>query len=258
MKVVLRPIVVRPTPTVFHRYRADEMSGPLPPVVYKILPKEYARRLVHEGETMWSTLTWFQNEEDLHRGDESEGARRFFPVSGLEVNRVERDGKPDNANFVLPSHGLVSRAAQSNHIFIYSMTLDPSLTLGESVCECIEVFDPPRFLSRVRDGLKRHRKARPETLIHDVVRYWASSSPPEEVWALPDRLTMHKHRDYEAQREYRLAFGTRANVFDFENVECFVLDNQVRWPRIVLDPQVHRLKLRLGNLEDCCRIRNGR
>jgi hypothetical protein len=251
----MRPIVVRPTPRVFHRYTSEEMSGPLPPAVYKLLPEAYARRLVRQGEMMWSTLTWFQNEEDVQRGDESEGARRFFPVNGLEVNRVERDGRPDNTNFVLPSHGLVSKAAQSNHIFIYSVTLDSTLTMGhQSGCECVEIFDAPQFALRVREGVKRHRKARTETLIHDTVRYWASHNPPEEVWALPDRLTMHKHEHYEWQHEYRFAFGTRANVFDFENVECFVLGKEVRWPRLILDPQAHRLKLRLGSLEDCCRL----
>lgn len=251
-----RPIAVRPTPTTFHRYRAAEMSGPLPAVVYKILPGDYAHRLVRHGEMMWSTLTWFQNEEDTQRGDESEGTRRYFPVNGLEIDRTERAGRPDDTSFVLPKHGLVSKAAQSNHIFIFSMTLDPSLTFGESVCQCVEIFDPPQLVSRVREELKRHRKARPETLIHDTVRYWTASHPPEEVWALPDRLTMHKHESYAPQREYRFAFGTRTNVFDFENVECFVLQNNFRWPRQVLDAQVHRLKLRLGNLEDCCRIRN--
>ena len=42
---------------------------------------------------------------------------------------------------------------------------------------------------------------------------------------------MHKHERFERQQEYRLAFGTRANVFDFENVECFIVDKDTRWPR---------------------------
>src|SRR5262245_24833232 len=116
----LRPIAIRPTPTVSHRYKPEEMSGPLPDVLYKVLPAIYARRLVDRGEMMWSTLTWFQNQEDLHRGDEFEGSRTYFPVKALEINRLQRDGRPHNAQFALSSHGFVSRAAQSNHIFIYS------------------------------------------------------------------------------------------------------------------------------------------
>ena len=71
---------------------------------------------------------------------------------------------------------------------------------------------------------------------------------------MPDRLTMHKKKKYEWQSEYRLAFGTRADVFDFERIECFVMDGEVESPLHVLDPQRHRLKLRLGSLEDCCRV----
>src|SRR5438105_1934912 len=99
------------------------MSGPLPPVLYKVLSETHAHRLVHQGEMMWSTLAWFQNEEDVQRGDNSEGSRRYFPVKGLEINRLQREGRIDNANFTLASHGIVSTAAQSSHIFIYSMTL---------------------------------------------------------------------------------------------------------------------------------------
>ena len=59
------------------------MSGPLPPALYKVISGKYAHRLEGQGEMMWSTLTWFQNDEDANRGDESEGMRRYFPVNGL-------------------------------------------------------------------------------------------------------------------------------------------------------------------------------
>jgi hypothetical protein len=251
----VQPIAIRPTPTAFHRYKAEEMSGPLPPILYKVLPETRARRLVHQGEMMWSTLSWFQNEEDDYRGDKSEGSRRYYPVNGLPINRFERNGRPDNASFTLSSHGIVSRARQSNHIFIYSMTLDPMLAIGDpSDRACIEIFDPMTFVRRVRDAVKQHRKARPETFIHDRVQYWASENPPGNVWPLPHLLTMHKHEDHEWQREFRLAFGIRANVFDFENVECFIVEKDFHWPRLILDPPSHRKKLHLGALEDCCRL----
>jgi hypothetical protein len=251
----LRPIAIRHVSTVFHRYKPEEMSEPLPQVLHKILPETYARCLVDRGEMMWSALTWFQNEEDVHRGDQFEGSHRFFPVTGLEVNRLQRDGRADNAKFTLPSHGLVSKAAQSNHIFVYSMTLDLALAIGDPTSRmCVEIFNPTTFTQRGRNGIKRRRNARPETLIHDRVRYWASENPPEEVWALPHLLTMHKHKDYESQCEYRLAFGTRSNVFDFENVQCYVVEKDFQWPRLALNPQSHRMKLRPGGLEGYCRL----
>ena len=232
------------------------MSGPLPETLYKVLPEIYARRLLERGEMQWSSLTWFQNEEDIQRGDAFEGSHRYFPVAGLDVNRHQRDGRPDHARFTLPSHGAVSKAAQSHHIFIYSMTLDPALAIGEESSRvCVEIFDPVTLTQRVRGALKRHRTARAETLIHDKVRYWSPENPPENVWALPHLLTLHKHKDYEHQREYRLAFGTRANVFDYENIRGYIVDKDHRWPRLAPHPQAHRIKLRLGNLEDCCRLR---
>jgi hypothetical protein len=250
-----QPVPIRPTPQVFHRYRPDEMSGSLPAILYKVLPRRFAHRLIAQGEMMWSTLTYFHNVEEAQRGDVWEGTRGYFPVRGLDVNRIERAGRPDHTAFTLQDCGMVSRAAQSNHIFIYSMTLDRALAIGDpSDRACLEIFDPAEFVRRVRECLKRTRKGRVDTLIHHTVGYWSPANPPEEVWALPDKLTMHKHEDFKDQREYRLAFGTRANVFDFEHVECFVVGKDVQWPRLSLDPQVHRMKLRAGPLETCCRL----
>ncbi|MGH8636198.1 MAG: hypothetical protein ACREUZ_03590 [Burkholderiales bacterium] len=82
-------LIVRPTPRVFHRYTSEEMSGPLPPFLFKMLPEVYARRLVEIGEMMWSTLAWFQNEEDPNRGDKIDATRRHFPPDGLAVTRTK-------------------------------------------------------------------------------------------------------------------------------------------------------------------------
>jgi hypothetical protein len=49
----MNPILIRPTPpAVFHRYKTEEMSGPLPDVLYKLLSGKYAQRLVDHGEMM--------------------------------------------------------------------------------------------------------------------------------------------------------------------------------------------------------------
>jgi hypothetical protein len=251
----MKSVRIAPTSRTFYRYRADELSGPLPPVIYKVLPERFARRLVDDGEMMWSTLAWFQNLEEAERGDAGEGRHTYFPVNGLELNRTERAGRPDNTRIVLPEHGFVSRAAKPHHIFVYSLTLEPTLAIGDAADRsCVEIFDPPQFVRRVRAALSRHSKGWADTLIHDAVRYWSPANPPEAVWALPHMLTTHKRNDYEHQKEYRLAFGIRASVFDFENVELLIVDKDSRWPISRPNEQQHRKRLRLGGLEDCCRL----
>src|SRR4029450_4958227 len=95
--------------------------------------------------------------------------------------------------------------------------------------KCVDIADYFRGLTRPAVLLicLRIAAALPwrwaETLIHDTVRYWSAANPPDAVWALPDRLTMHKRDDYTHQKEYRLAFGIWKGVFDFENVELFIL-----------------------------------
>lgn len=250
-----RIIRFRPTVQTFHRYAPEDMCGSLPDTLYKVLPAKFARRFVEKGEMMWSTLTWFQNDEDAARGDASEGMRRYFPVTGLEVTRHEHQGRPDETKFVSPDEGVVSRAVQSDHIFIYSLTLEPSLSIGDaSDRTCVTILDPRLLFQRVHQAVTKHRSARPQTLIHNEIKYWASEHPPEEVWALPDRLTMHKHVGYQHQREYRFAVGTRADVFDFQNVEGLIVHKDYRWPRLTLDPQTHRMKLKVGPLTDCCKL----
>jgi hypothetical protein len=72
---------------------------------------------------------------------------------------------------------------------------------------------------------------------------------------LPHKLTMHKRREqFEHQKEYRLAFGIWKSVFDFENVELFIVEKNTPWPISPPNEQQHRKRLRLGGLEDCCRL----
>jgi len=60
-----------------YRYSSAEMSGALPATLYKYLPMQYAVAMIERGELMFSTLAWFQNLEDVQRGDKLEGIHRF-------------------------------------------------------------------------------------------------------------------------------------------------------------------------------------
>lgn len=232
------------------------MCGTLPTMLYKVLPVPYARALLDRGEMMCSTLTFFQNELDPTRGDPHEGSHRYFPVSGLTVTRHERNGRPDHAEFVLPRHGAQIKAFKCHHIFIYSTTLDSNLAVGDPATRaCVEIFDTVKFLGRIVQAVGQNRTTRPDRFIHGDVRYWSPEDPPREIWAFPHLLAMHKHTSHQDDREYRFAFGTRSDVFDFENVFGLVVPADYVFPRIELEPQAHRKKLYLGNMMDCCRLR---
>jgi hypothetical protein len=232
------------------------MCDPLPSVLYKILPLRYAQALIEQGETMWSTLTFFQHELDPTRGDPHEGSHRYFPVNGLPVTRHTRNGHPDRESFTLPEHGSQIKAIKCHHIFIYSTTLDSGLAIGEPADRaCVEIFDPPEFTRRIAQAVESHHRARLDRFIHGGVRYWSPEDPPQGIWAFPHMLAMHKHESHSSDREHRFAFGVRSDVFDFEKVFGFVVPAGYDFPKIQLDAGSHRLKLYLGKLGECCRIR---
>jgi hypothetical protein len=231
------------------------MCGAFPSTLYKVLPDIYARTLLKQGEMMWSTLTYFQNDLDPTRSDVHEGSHRYFPVNGLDITRQMRNGIPDGAQFTLPEHGSQIKALKCHHILIYSTTLEPTLGIGDADTRaCIEIFDPPKLFEHLRVSVAAHRSARLDRLIHDQVRYWSPTEPPGSIWAFPHLLAMHKHESYKAEREYRFAFGTRSDVFDFEQVVGVIVPPTYVFPKIPLRPEMHRMKLYLGNLEDCCRL----
>ncbi|MQA31682.1 MAG: hypothetical protein GEU82_17920 [Luteitalea sp.] len=109
------------------------------------------------------------------------------------------------------------------------------------------------LLARLRAGLRLTPKAKTSTLSHDEVRYYSFADPPGNVYALPDRLAMHKHDGFREQHEYRIAFGTRRDVFDFEHIDYQLAVEGTHQPRQALDGS-HRWKLTLGSLADCCRL----
>ena len=89
-------------------------------------------------------------------------------------------------------------------------------------------------------------------MIHDRVSYYATTSPVGTTYALPDRIVFHKHEAFSDQHEYRFAFGTQDDVFDFQRVQ-YSLRSAGSQPRN-LNASDHRLKVRIGSLADCCRL----
>jgi hypothetical protein len=171
-------LVVEPRPRRnWHRYSSEQMSGPLPPIMYKYLPSRYAETMVGRGKIMFSTLAWFQNYEDDQRGDRFEGTRKYFPVGGLDVTRIERDGKIHApVSFKAPTDSLQSRARAHNHIFIDSTSLKNGLVFDDADAS-VEIYDPAKFAERLRAALKSHRSEKADRLIHDEVKYYDFEAP---------------------------------------------------------------------------------
>jgi hypothetical protein len=234
------------------------MSGPLPPVLYKYLPLEYARMMLDEGALMFSTLAWFQNLEDeqRQRGDPREGSREYAPARGLRVTRTRHnpDGTASIDTFTMPKAYRATSARRDN-IFIYSTALRPGLSIAdEGTNGCVEIYDPAKFLARLRGTLRRLPRAKVPTLIYDSVRYYSTEDPPDTEHELPDRVVMRKHEWFREQHEYRFAFGTRIDAFDFGRMTHALAEHGQADEHQRLDPAKHRWLIRMGLLVDCCRI----
>jgi hypothetical protein len=221
-------------------------------MIYKYLQGPYAEAFVFKGEVLFSSLARFRVYEHKERGDRLEGDRRFAPLGGLPVT------KWGATSFVMPEWSFQAKAKERD-IFILSTSLTLSLDLASEfqTDACIEIFDIEMFVARLRTGLRRNPRAKVRTLIHDQVVYYATEQPPEEVWALPARIVMHKHRDFAHQHEYRFAFGTKANVFDFQNADYALVRDVTGVATALNERECPRMKLRLGPMEDCCRLVSG-
>jgi hypothetical protein len=168
------------------------MSGPLPRVLSKYLPRRYAATMIDRGELTFSTLAWFQNYEDDQRGDRFEGTRKYFPLGGLDVTRTERDGKPHQPiSFKAATESLQSRATAHTQIFIYSTSLQPGLAF-DGADACVEIGDPVKFAARLLSALKTHRSTSRRSTQSPIGR----SSPLEATET--GRQPRSRHRDCRA------------------------------------------------------------
>ena len=255
-KHVPRVLQSSQTGQAVYRYSSSEMSGELPTTLYKYIEAPYAESMIQEGALMFSTLSWFQSIEDPVRGDGLEGTYKYFPAKGLDITKYAGVGGPPVSQFNLPSYSLVSKAVRCDSIFIYSTSLTPGLTQFDQPGKanvCVEIYNTVRFRQRLRIALNR-RQPRGKTFIHDKVQYYSLEYPPETAHALPDRLTMCKHERFRDQAEYRFAFGIKPDVFDFQRVNYQLVGDGHTQPRPILEDTVHRLRLKIGSLVDCCRI----
>jgi hypothetical protein len=106
----------------------------------------------------------------------------------------------------------------------------------------------------LRGALRRLPRAKVATLIHGNVSYYATEDPPDTEQELPHRVVMRKHEWFRDQHEYRYAFGTKIDVFDFGRMAHSLTERAHTDEHQHLDPAKHGWLIRLGSLVDCCRI----
>ncbi|TAM81960.1 MAG: hypothetical protein EPN47_11205 [Acidobacteria bacterium] len=214
--------------------------------LYKYVPSPYAGRFVSKGEVLFRALSYFLACEHDERGDNAEGIRIYEPEDGLEITKQTGERLRIQGSFR-------SSVKEPNKIFVFSTSLLLSGDLAQKfqADACVEIADVGTFVARLRTALRRRHRAKLKTLICGEVTYYRNENPPKEVWALPDRIVMHKAQRFASQREYRFVFSTKTDAYDFENVTLALVRGQQ--PRLKVGSYPAML-LKLGPMTDCCRI----
>ena len=208
---------------------------------------KYAEAFVRRGELLLRPLSYFRDYEDSGvRADEFEGTLVHRPESGLAITNLTT-GRAE----VLP-HTFEATARESD-IFILCLSTEMSETLasrfGTSVC--VEIFQPVKFLARLRTALGLRARLQASHLTHGHVKYYSATEPSIVDWALPDRIALRKPASFAWQHEYRFAVPV-GNAFAVEQVQVkLVAPDEARQKSAIEHP---RMLLRLGNLSSICRL----
>jgi len=222
------------------------MNSSLPATIYKYLPRQYAERLLSEGEVLFRSLAYFLACEDKRR-DEFEGTHVYAPSGGLEItNRTQGWTRR------IPLSEFRASAKNLDVLFVFctSLELRPDLALKFGADACVEVMDLGRFVDRLKTAIRRDPRVKLKTLMHGEVEYYETGEPPGTVWPQPDRIVFNKPRSFTEEREFRFAFSLKPDAFDFENVEIKIAIGPTS--KIEEGPLLQK-KLKLGSMIDCCR-----
>ena len=215
--------------------------------LFRYLSLEHAEALVHRGEVLFRSLSYFRDYEDNGvRADPDEGTLVHRPKAGLTV-RVERIGQEITVPYTFES------TAREDDIFIYCVSTRKSASIASrfSASACVEILDGPEFVLRIRAALDRSPGVHAGRLLHEPVRYYEHHEPPIVDWALPERIALRKPSSFSWQHEYRLAFEVNG-AFTVEDVQVRLVP---LGPRIVDRASSHpQVLLKVGDMSDLCRI----
>lgn len=215
--------------------------------LYRYLSEKRLDTFLSKGELLFRSLSYFRDYEDQQtRGDEFEGVRVFRPNQGLQISNLST-----NDQFSIP-HTFESVVDQDN-IFVFCMStrLSPEIAEKFQAEACIEIFEPERFLAKVRARIPPIHKIQAKRLVHGPVSYYKRQEPPMAEWALPDRIALSKLEAFEWQHEYRITFATQG-AFDVGKVKVDLVASGERL-QTRLEGHPSR-KLLAGSLHKFCKV----
>ena len=208
---------------------------------------DYSEAFVRKGEVLFRALSYYRDYEDEGvRSDEFEGTKLHLPVDGLKVTKVAT-GEVVSLPYSFES------TAREDDIFVCCLSTKRSETLAAKFNTkiCVEILEPARFLSLIRDGLARRPSIKNKHLEYGPVKYYAPHDPPIVDWALPERIALSKSSTFSWQEEYRVAFAVN-EAFDVENVQVKLVPLGARRRPQSVD---HPKKLfKLGSMSKFCAI----
>lgn len=217
------------------------------PPLFKYVPSKYLEALVHRGELLFRSLSYFRNYEELQvRGDRNEGKRLYNPSTGLELTKTDTGEK-----IVLPWSFVSSVKERDIFVFCMSFERKPELAKEFGTDTCVEILDPVSLLAKIRASLALRKWVKRARLLNGAVDYYSPTEPPLAEWAVPERMIFRKTTEYAHQLDYRIAFA-RGDALKVDNVETKITANPGE-----IDPALEghpEHTLRLGSLARICRI----
>lgn len=215
--------------------------------LFRYFSRTYAHNFVRNGEVLLRALSYFRDYEDEGiRADEYEGTLVHQQSAGLQINNLTT-GISGTIPYRLES------TAKEDDIFIYCMSTElcPKIAKRFNAEVAVEIYDPIKFLARLRTSLSLRRRFKTNQMVHEHVRYYEWHELPIVDWALPERIAMRKPKLFEWQKEYRFAVPI-GDAFRVENVALNLVP--MGTPRSVRPTNHPQQLLKLGDLSKVCRV----
>lgn len=216
------------------------------PSIFKYLPEQYLEAFLKKGELLFRSLSYFQDYEDISRGDEFEGIRQYKPSSALPVTMQSGEAQ------LLPNAAFQS-FANSDDIFVFctSTELSNELAIEFNSNICVEITNVPKFVSCIRASLAIRPSIKNKKLLFGKVNYYNQQHPPIVDWALPEKITMSKLDSFQKQNEYRFAFAINDAFQVGETHHAIQFGDNTKHSKRFEYPQKI---LKIGNISKLCKI----